>query len=64
MTREFVRISEFARIAGMTVGSCYTYHAKGLHGFPTPDMTIGVVHFWRRSKAAAWARGRKKARRR
>lgn len=61
--KEFVRVAEFAEIAGLTEKSLYAYHARGLYDFPSADMTIGVVLFWRRSKAVAWARQRKKARR-
>jgi predicted DNA-binding transcriptional regulator AlpA len=55
-----VRISEFADIAGLKVSTMYVYHAHGLYDFPSPDLTIGIVHLWRRSKAADWARKHKK----
>lgn len=59
----YLRIGEFAKIAGMEVSSLYRYNADRLYGFPEPDLTIGVVHFWRRPKAEAWARRRKQRRR-
>jgi predicted DNA-binding transcriptional regulator AlpA len=55
-----VRISEFATISGLKVSTLYVYHAHKAYNFPSPDLSIGVVHFWRRAKAAAWAREHKK----
>jgi predicted DNA-binding transcriptional regulator AlpA len=59
MNKDLIRISEFAKIAGMTVGTCYVYHAKSLYKFPPADVTVGVVCFWKRSKATAWSNRRK-----
>lgn len=59
-----VRISEFAELAGLKVSTMYVYNAHGMYDFPSPDLTIGVVHFWRRSKAAAWVRNHKSRHRR
>jgi predicted DNA-binding transcriptional regulator AlpA len=57
-----IRIAEFAELAGMSVRSLYDYHAKGLYDFPTPDHRVGTILFWRRAKAVAWARRRKRGR--
>ncbi len=57
----FIRIDEVAKLAGLTLGSAYLYHAQGLYDFPRHGLQIGNVKFWRRSVVIAWVRKRKAA---
>jgi hypothetical protein len=60
----FIRISEFAKLADMALGSLYLYHAQKLYDFPSAELQIGMVKFWKRKTAVAWARKHKKRTRR
>jgi hypothetical protein len=64
MTKDFIRIGEFAKLAGTTKWSLYNFRSRGLHGVPEPDLMIGTVLLWRRAKAEAWARRYKERSRR
>jgi predicted DNA-binding transcriptional regulator AlpA len=59
MTKEYVRINEFAEIAGHTVATLYSYHANRMYDFPPADLKIGVVLFWKRATATAWSKKRR-----
>ena len=64
MMRGFFRIDEFAKQAGLSVGTLYQYSHRRLYGFPEPDVTVGIVKFWRARTAKAWIRKHKAGNRR
>ena len=64
MVPGFIRINEFANLAGLALSSAYLYHAQKLYDFPAAELEIGVVNFWKRKTALAWVRKHKKRTRR
>jgi predicted DNA-binding transcriptional regulator AlpA len=59
---DFIRIGEVARLAGLTVGTCYTYNATRSFEMPLPCRAIGATKFWSRMQVMAWIRSRKRSR--
>jgi len=64
MLEGLIRIDELAKLAGLTIGSAYNYHADRKYDFPEHHLKIGQILFWKQSTAAAWAREHKKRHRR
>jgi hypothetical protein len=64
MLEGLVRLDEFAKPAGLTIGSAYQYHAYRKYDFPEHCLKIGQILFWKRSTAVAVAREHKKRHRR
>ncbi|QWG18714.1 hypothetical protein KMZ68_02105 [Bradyrhizobium sediminis] len=53
-------MDELAKLAGVTLGTAYQYHAYKMYDFPKHHGKVGQILFWKRSTAEAWARKHKK----
>ena len=58
MNNDHVRISEFARLAGLTIGSLYNYNGDSRYGMPAPVAAVGATKFWSRKEVRAWIAAR------
>jgi predicted DNA-binding transcriptional regulator AlpA len=56
----YIRIAEFARLAGLTKATLYQYNCLRSYGMPRPARAIGPTKFWLRTDALTWIASRDK----
>ena len=57
----YIRIAEFARLAGLSKATLYGYNCRRARGMPRPSRAIGATKFWSRAEALEWIASRDKS---